>query len=467
MDQEPLNEWTVVFDRPSWDLLQAHLFPGDDDEHGAVLGCGVAETPRGRRLLVREVLPARDGADYIRSPRAYRMLTADFVAQAVDHCARNNLVYLAAHNHSGRSAVEFSAADLRSHERGYPALLNITRGGPVGALVLAEGAVAGDIWEPTGRAAVARTVVLGSRREILLPRPRVVTGQAVAMFDRQARLFGDEGQRILRDLKVGIVGAGGAGSMLNQALAHVGVGELVALDDDVIEVTNLPRVVGSAPLDAASDDPAWPGTAKVELSRRLALAVNPALRYHAVRDSVVDEAAARHLIDCDVLFLAADSMQARHVVNAIAHQYLIPCFQVGAKVQVADGRVVDAFAVSRAVGPGGLCLWCQGLVSPTRLAEEAHSPEERRAMQYVEGVPQPSVITMNAMSTALALNDFLFMVTGLHETNDLAPRRYHFLTREPVVESSPVGKVCDECGRAARGRRGLGDRRRLPLRMAG
>jgi hypothetical protein len=374
------------------------------------------------------------------------------------------LAYLAVHNHGGRGSVDFSPADLRSHERGYPTLLDITRGGPVGALVLAEGAVAGDIWEPSGRAVVARTVVLGARREVYFPRPQI-NGAVSHEFDRQARLFGAFGQRILRGLKVGVVGAGGAGSMINQALAHLGVGELVSIDDDTIEDTNRPRVVGSLPLDAASVELDWPGTAKVEVARRLALMINPALRYHAVRGSVVEPAVARHLVDCDALFLAADSMQARHVVNALAHQYMIPCFQVGAKVQVVDGRVTDAFAVSRVVGPGGLCLWCEGLISSTKLAEEAYSPEERRAMQYVEGEPQPSVITMNAMSTAFALNDFLFMVTGLHATEDLAPRRYHFLTREPVVESLPPGRTCEECGRGERGRWGYGDRRRLPLRV--
>ena len=40
----------------------------------------------------------------------------------------------------------FRHDDLRSHQRGYPALLDIARGMPVGALVFAEHAVAGSIW---------------------------------------------------------------------------------------------------------------------------------------------------------------------------------------------------------------------------------------------------------------------------------------------------------------------------------
>ena len=58
---------------------------------------------------------------------------------------------MAIHNHGGRESVEFSGDDLQSHERGYPALLDIMRGVPVGALVFASDAIAGDIWLPGRR----------------------------------------------------------------------------------------------------------------------------------------------------------------------------------------------------------------------------------------------------------------------------------------------------------------------------
>jgi hypothetical protein len=58
---------------------------------------------------------------------------------------------------------------MASHERGYPALLDITRGGPVGALVFAERAVAGDIWTPQGRVALSYTTVIGSQIYRLYP----------------------------------------------------------------------------------------------------------------------------------------------------------------------------------------------------------------------------------------------------------------------------------------------------------
>ena len=112
----------------------------------------------------------RTGTDFIPSRRAYKQLAAAFVNQKIRFCRDQSLVYLAVHNHSGTDAVAFSSPDLASHERGYPALLDIARGLPVGALVLAENAIAGDIWTPDGhRRAIAETVVIDQNLIRLYP----------------------------------------------------------------------------------------------------------------------------------------------------------------------------------------------------------------------------------------------------------------------------------------------------------
>ena len=64
----------------------------------------------------------------------------------IGRCAEESLVYLSVHNHRGTTHVHLSEPDLAAHARGYPALLDITNGGPVGALVFAQQAIAGEIW---------------------------------------------------------------------------------------------------------------------------------------------------------------------------------------------------------------------------------------------------------------------------------------------------------------------------------
>ena len=60
---------------------------------------------------------------------------------------------------------------------------------------------------------------------------------------RQAALLGEAGSATLSSLRVAVVGAGGTGSHAAQALAYLGVSEVLVLDDDQAEVTNLNRLV--------------------------------------------------------------------------------------------------------------------------------------------------------------------------------------------------------------------------------
>jgi molybdopterin/thiamine biosynthesis adenylyltransferase len=461
--------------------LRMHLFPGDGDEHGAVIAAGMVETPRGVRLLARDLVLARDGVDYVPGKRGYRMLTASFVTENVLRCARDRLVYLAIHCHGGDDAVGFSGDDLASHQRGYPALLAIADGLPVGALVFAANAIAGDIWLPDGSQVDLKTAwVVGRPQRTLYstpPRPAV----ADTTYDRQARLFGDRGQEILSAQKVGVIGAGGAGSLIVEYLSRLGVGHIVIADPDRIELSNLPRVVGSTRRDALSwltDQNKWPllqrvgkrmSRHKTQIAGRVARTANRSLIFDRIEGDVVDDAVAKRFVDCDFLFLAADSMRARLVFNAIVHQYLIPGAQVGAKVTVdkVTGDVRDVFSVCRPVLPGSGCLWCNGLISPARLQEEALSDTERREQRYVEEatVHAPSVITLNAVASAHAVDDYLFTVTGLLAMG--TPNAYRrFLPRdaELVFDEPRRDSGCTECGRGPDGRLAMGSRRRLPTR---
>jgi molybdopterin/thiamine biosynthesis adenylyltransferase len=468
---------------PLFKELHQHLFPGDHDEHGAVITAGIAETERGTRLLAREIFLAQDGVDYVPGTRGYRALTAKFVAEKSGYCADQRLCYLAVHCHGGRDSVAFSGDDNASHERGYPALLDITNGGPVGALVLAENAVAGDIWTPQGRLELDHMRVIGPRVRKYYPHPRPNLVPMESMYDRHARLFGDIGQAILRDLKVGIIGLGGGGSLLSEWISRLGVGHIVAVDFDRIDLTNLPRVVGASRLDALSfltaRNHGWMrklgkrfAKHKVYIGRRVAKQANAGVRYDAVVGNVLDEDVARLLTDVDFLLLASDSIQSRLVFNALIHQYLIPGAQVGAKVPVDKdtGEVKEAFVATRPVLPyvEGGCLQCHGMIPPSRLQDEALTDNERRMQRYVDfdGVPEPSVITLNVLSAAQAANDLMMMFTGLYAEDVAIRQTINFVQNRQLMTVEPrSADDCLNCSSGTKSRYARGDRSRLPCRM--
>jgi ThiF family len=459
--------------------LQSHLFPGDGDEHGAVLAASVLTTDRGSRLLGHRLFLAHDGVDYVPGERGYRALTAEFVMNCALACAELGMAYLAIHCHGGLDSVRFSSDDMNSHERGYPALLDILGGPPVGALVFAKNAVAGDIWlSDRTRRELEALVVPDRPISVFSSSPRPRPPHADARYDRQARLFGDRGQDLLRRFKVGVIGAGGAGSLIIEQLAHLGVGELVVLDPDRIEPANLPRVVGSNHRDTRPivTHPRAPGwlrrrgellrTSKVAIARRVVRTAAPRIHFLGSTQDITVEAAAALLLDTDYLFLAADSMQARLVGNAIVNQYLIPGVQMGVKALIdrSSGEVIDLFTATRPLIPGAGCLWCNGLISPARLQEEATSGEQRRHQRYVEedALPAPSVITLNAVAASSATTDFLLSATGLLVNPQLEWAKTYPMKGVAVSEVPRRDPRCPEC--SATGRLGRGPTRRLPVR---
>lgn len=477
----PGEPWQLVIPESLWVALTAHLFPGDGDEHGAVISAGIVRSPRGVRLLARELFIARDDIEFIASKRAYRRLSPTFVNERIRHCRDEQLAYLAIHNHSGSTSVGFSEPDLRSHKRGYPALLDIARGVPVGALVLAREALAGDIWTPDGvRRTIGETVIPGRNLRRIYPRPAAAPPAAAAIDDRQVRIYGAAGQALLARLKVGVIGAGGVGLPIISMLARLGVGHIVVIDPDTVEPTNLPRLPESARADAR----AWlrqPGrprvlqalgrrlaTPKVRLARRVARRARKDITVDALHTDVSDPLAARALLDCDFLFLAADTHLARSVFNALVFGALIPGLQIGSKIALApDGTVENVFSVVRPVNPDGGCLWCNQLISPARLTEETLSAGVRVAQRYApeNDAPAPSVITLNAEGAARAANHFMLSVTGLlcSTEADGDYRRFEARRERVTTELPRRDTSCPDCGLGP-SLRARGDHASLPVR---
>lgn len=480
---EDTSAWELVIPEDLYERLQQHLFPGDGDEHGAVLLAGLAKTPVGLRVLVRDLVTACDGTDYVPGARGYRMLTAAFVTRMALRCGNEELCYIAVHNHGGQGSVAFSADDTASHRRGYPALLDVVGGKPVGALVIADGAAAGTLWLSSAQQIAMRCLtVVGRNRVVLAARPTPRTASSGVEYDRQVRVFGDRGQDALAQMRVVIVGLGGIGCMLAELLGRLGVGHFVLIDPDIIEASNLPRMIGARRMDAMpwltdASRPAvirrlgaWLATSKVRHAHRVIRRANPRAVVRCLRESVVEDHVARELLTADHIFLAADSMQARLVCNAIAHAHLIPMTQVGVKIPVDQitGAVGDMFAVSRRVVPSSGCLLCNGLIPGDALQREAETPRERAAQRYIddENIHAPSVVTMNAAAATHAANEFMMWAVGLREADAFDGFWYDDPRQNAVVRHhARRDPACGHCGRATSSLFALGDAAPLFTRL--
>jgi hypothetical protein len=443
--------------REDFDILFGHLFPGDNDEHGAVLLAGFSDINDQPVLSVREVHLAEEGFDYVGGKIGYRALTPQFIHRFITRARDERLVYLAVHNHFSDTNVGFSRIDLDSHELGYPALLQIAKGMPVGALVCGYRSIQADLWLPDGsRLPLDRATVVGNTIQHLAPSPKCESNETQEAYDRQVRMFGKLGQDTLRDCKVGVIGMGGVGSLVAEYLARLGVGKFCLVDNDRVEESNLSRIVGATRADAKAK------TSKINVAARLILQANESAEIELIDDDVAKESVAKRLSGCDYLFLAADSMRARLVFNALVHQYLIPGVQLGSKIRAnAEGSLVDVMSAKRPVRPGHGCLWCNELIDQTQLAKEAKTDEERKEQAYGAEEPNPSVISLNAVSAAHAVNDFLLDYLNLRAESDLYYEHFHFLKDGRMLVEPRKEAECSECSHSGL-RFARGDSLQLP-----
>jgi molybdopterin/thiamine biosynthesis adenylyltransferase len=231
------------------------------------------------------------------------------------------------------------------------------------------------------------------------------------------------------------------GSLLAEYLSRLGVGEFELVDPDIVEHSNISRIVGSSIEDAER------GTPKVEVARRLILQANPNAVMHLIQDDIAKDSVAKQLAGVDYLFLAADSMRARLVFNAIVHQYLIPGVQLGSKIRAdGNGAVIDVASANRTVRPGHGCLWCNQLVDSTQLAKEAKTDFERSDQAYGSDEPNPSVISLNAISAAHAVTDFMLDYLDIRpEAEAVTYEEFSLLRRSRRLVHPRRDADCSEC----------------------
>jgi molybdopterin-synthase adenylyltransferase len=261
-------------------------------------------------------------------------------------------------------------------------------------------------------------------------------------FDRQVRLFGTNGQALIEGTCVGVVGAGGLGSHLLQQLAYLGTQRFVIVDGDVVNVSNLNRLVGATSADV--------GAAKVAVARRLINGASPAADVRMAKTTFVSDDALSLLRECSVIFGCVDSDAVRLALNDFCQSHALPYFDLATDIHASDpsgltfgGRVVF-------VADGELCLVCAGVLSQDAVRVGLLSRAERETHEAIYGVPAPeldgagpAVVSLNGVIASLAVTEFLVQTTGLR------PARRHLEYRGMrgivTVSTDPPQEHCHYC----------------------
>lgn len=171
-------------------------------------------------------------------------------------------------------------------------------------------------------------------------------------YSRQIMLpaFDIAGQQSLLDATVLIVGLGGLGSPVAMYLAAAGVGHLILVDDDSVDLSNLQRQIVHQQHNI--------GVAKVESARQTLLAMNPEVRL-TVLQRRLDSAGLDDLLagGVDVVVDACDNFSTRFMLNRGCVTHRIPLVS-GAAIRL-EGQVA-VFDSRRDYSPCYQCLYRGG-----------------------------------------------------------------------------------------------------------
>lgn len=136
----------------------------------------------------------------------------------------------------------------------------------------------------------------------------------VARYHRQMLLpgFGEDGQRRLYGSTALVLGCGALGSIAADMLARAGVGHLVIVDRDFVELTNLQRQMLFDEDDVADAIP------KAEAAKRKIAKINSQVQVTAIVDDINHTNIERHANGADVLVDGLDNIETRYLANDLA-----------------------------------------------------------------------------------------------------------------------------------------------------
>lgn len=233
-----------------------------------------------------------------------------------------------------------------------------------------------------------------------------------ARFDRQLALFGVEGQSRLQAATVAVVGAGGTGSVVVPQLALLGVGHIIIIDHDAVEESNRNRH-----FCARHDDPI-PGTAKVDIARRMVREYDQNIAVEVIPESLLSPAAFQAIRSADFVFGCVDLEGIRLVLLELCMAHGKPYFDIATGIEPGSPPIYGGRVCCSIAGSG--CLVCLGELDAAEAARDLESPEQRRDREANYGVIKaalgargPSVVSINAVMASLAVTEFMKLCTGL------------------------------------------------------
>ncbi|WP_018690762.1 tRNA cyclic N6-threonylcarbamoyladenosine(37) synthase TcdA [Algicola sagamiensis] len=141
-------------------------------------------------------------------------------------------------------------------------------------------------------------------------------------FGGIARLYGHKALAIFREVHICVIGIGGVGSWVAEALARSGIGEITLIDLDDICVTNTNRQIHALKQTI--------GEAKVDVMADRLREINPDIQVNVIEDFITTENLQAHITETfDYVVDAIDGVKSKAALIAHCKRRKIPVITTG------------------------------------------------------------------------------------------------------------------------------------------
>jgi hypothetical protein len=365
------------------------------------------------RLIAVSYEPVPTAAYSERTARSLAVGSNGYMA-ALGKAERSKCVALWVHTHPGDGALpKTSEHDEVVDTELTPTFAARTNSGLYGALILATASgritFSGHIFASDMSTTIDRLWVVGHRFELISAHDAPL--QSVpALHDRNIRAFGPDVMRVLADLSIGIVGAGGHGSAVGEQLVRLGVRKLTIIDPKTLSDTNVTRVYGSTPVDV--DRP------KVDVLADHLERIAPEVEVQRVVGDLKTADVARALNTLDLVFCCTDDDAGRTRLSRYSYVFNTPVIDLGVLLDAdGQGKVNGIFGRITLLHPGSACLICRGRVDLAIAAAQERPREELEALAaegYAPALPgvEPAVVAYTTLVAATAVAELLERLVG-------------------------------------------------------
>ena len=161
-------------------------------------------------------------------------------------------------------------------------------------------------------------------------------------FARIVKMTNQEWLENLQTKKVAVFGLGGVGSYVVEALVRNGIGEIVLVDHDKIDITNLNRQLYALHSTI--------GMNKVDVAKRRCLDINPNLKITTYQQFYLPDQGMEDIFsDCDFVVDAIDTVKAKIALIENCHKLkirIISSMGTGNKLEPESLEIADIFKTS-------------------------------------------------------------------------------------------------------------------------